>query len=105
MTRKEYVENFKNVLGYSEDYLPKHSCRKIAKDLIDEIRLQMPTDTMAREREGDAVMALVLYGNESAMKAGIRLGNMLMKHNYDDRSLLDAMTNAAKALLTIKKKA
>lgn len=103
MTREEYIQTFKNAFGYQDDYFPKDSCLKVVKELIDELRLQMPTDTAAREVEGDAVMLLVKYGDDNAVKIGTRLGNMLMKHNYDDKSLLSAMADAAKALMSVKK--
>ena len=56
----KYVEDFKDYFGYEDDYIPKKSYSKEMDSLAAECALRMPTDTAAREIEGDAVMLLVL---------------------------------------------
>lgn len=98
MNAKKYIEDFKNYFGYPKDYFPKYSYRTIAGRLDDELKLKMPTDTTARETEGDAVMLLVSSGDKDAIKAGLQLGNIMLKEISDNEILLPAMEVAVKHL-------
>lgn len=99
MTKYElYIKNFKNHFGYRANYFPNVSYREAAEALDDELKLKMPSDTAAIEREVDAVMLLVLSNDVEAQKVGMRLGNLMMKDNQDDYVLLCAMEDAANKL-------
>jgi len=64
--------------------------------------LQQPTDTEAREIEGDVVMLLVTSGNEDAIKAGKALGDCMMKKTeHDNETLLKKMRDAYLAVATL----
>ena len=79
--------------------MPKKSYSKEMDSLAAECALRMPTDTAAREIEGDAVMMLVLSGEEDAVKAGKKLGDCMMKKGkHDEETLLKRMSDAYKAL-------
>lgn len=79
--------------------MPKKSYSKEMDSLAAECALRMPTDTAAREIEGDAVMLLVLSGEEDAVKAGKKLGDCMMKKGkHDEETLLKRMSDAYKAL-------
>ena len=79
--------------------MPKKSYGKEMDSLAAECALRMPTDTAAREIEGDAVMLLVLSGEEDAVKAGKKLGDCMMKKGkHDEETLLKRMSDAYKAL-------
>lgn len=95
----QYVKDFKDFFGYKDDYMPKKSYSKEMDSLAAECALRMPTDTEAREIEGDAVMLLVLSGEEEAVKAGKKLGDCMMKKGkHDEETLLKRMSDAYKAL-------
>lgn len=102
-TQEEYIKNFKNYFGYDPNYFPKRSFGKIADHLYDELKIKMPTDTAAREVEGDAVMLLVSSGDPDAEAAGKRLGNIMMRVHIDDDVLLSAMERAASKLEELEK--
>lgn len=95
----QYVKDFKDFFGYKDDYMPKKSYSKEMDSLAAECALRMPTDTAAREIEGDAVMLLVLSGEEDAVKAGKKLGDCMMKKGkHDEETLLKRMSDAYIAL-------
>lgn len=95
----QYVDAFKEKLGYKDDYLPNKSYSKEMYSLAAECALRMPTDTAAKEIEGDAVMLLVLSGEEAAVKVGKKLGDCMMKKGkHDNETLLKRMSDAYKAL-------
>ena len=95
----KYVEEFKDYFGYVDGYMPKKSYGKEMDSLAAECALRMPTDTAAREIEGDAVMLLVLSGEEDAVKVGKKLGDCMMKKGkHDEETLLKRMSDAYKAL-------
>ena len=60
----KFVRDFKNYFGYRDEYFPKHGIADVEMSIARECALRMPTDTAAREIEGDAVMLLVLSGDE-----------------------------------------
>ena len=62
--------------------MPDKSYSKEMDSLAAECALRMPTDTAAREIEGDAVMLLVLSGEEDAVEAGKKLGDCMMKRLF-----------------------
>lgn len=96
---EQYVKDFKDFFGYKDDYMPEKSYHKKMDSLAAECALRMPTDTAAREIEGDAVMLLVLSGEEEAVKAGKKLGDCMMKKGkHDQETLLKRMSDAYKAL-------
>ena len=95
MIHNEYIEKFKKHFGYRDNYFPKDSYEKVANWLDDELRLKMPTDTAAREVEGDAVMLLVASKDPEAIEVGKWLGNIMMGKGIDDYVLLSAMEDAA----------
>ena len=98
MDAKKYIEDFKDYFGYRKDYFPNYSYRTVAGWLDDELKLKMPTDTAAREAEGDAVMLLVSSKDEDAIKAGLQLGDVMLKEISDNAILLPAIEVAAKHL-------
>ena len=77
MNTEEYIKEFKHFQGYRNDYYPKDSYETVANWLDDELKLQMPTDTAAREVEGDAVMLLVDSGEPEAIEIGKNLGDIM----------------------------
>ena len=90
-----YVEEFKDYFGYKDEYSPIASYGDAADSLAHECALEMPTDTAAREIEGDAVMLLVLSGKEKAIEAGKALGDCMMKKTkHDEKTLLKRMKEA-----------
>ena len=79
--------------------MPKCSYSKEMDRLAKECALRMPTDTAAREIEGDAVMLLVLSKEEDAVEAGKKLGDCMMdKGKHDEETLLKRMSDAYIAL-------
>ena len=79
--------------------MPTGTYEKEMDSLAAECALRMPTDTAAREIEGDAVMMLVLSGDDEAVKAGKKLGDCMMKKGKHGReTLLKRMSDAYKAL-------
>lgn len=101
----QYIDAFKEKLGYEDGYMPKKSYSKAMYSLAAECALRMPTDTAAREVEGDAVMLLVLSGEEDAVKAGKKLGDCMMeKGKHDEETLLKRMSDAYKALVELEAK-
>lgn len=99
MTRQEeYIKKFKEHFGYDEDFFPKESYLEAAHDLDDELKLKMPTDTLAREREGRAVILLVMSGDIEAEKVGKKLGDIMIDNPVDKTELLHAMEEAANKL-------
>lgn len=101
----QYVDAFKEKLGYVDGYMPKKDIDDAADSLARECALRMPTDTMAREIEGDAVILLVLSGDEEAVKAGKKLGDCMMnKGKHDEETLLKLMSDAYKAMNSLEAK-
>ena len=95
----KYVEEFKDYFGYADGYKPSRDYSHAYNSLAREIALQLPTDTEAREIEGDAVMLLVKSGDEEAVKAGKALGDcMMQKTKHDQKTLLKKMRIAFLAL-------
>jgi len=80
----KYVEEFKDYFGYVDGYKPSRDYSHAYNSLAREIALQLPTDTEAREIEGDAVMLLVKSGDEEAVKAGKALGDCMMQKTKHD---------------------
>lgn len=96
---QKYVREFKDYFGYQDEYLPTDTYEEKMDSLAAECALRMPTDTAAREIEGDAVMMLVLSGDDEAVKAGKKLGDCMMKKGkHDEETLLKRMSDAYKAL-------
>ena len=94
-----YIEEFKDYFGYMDDYEPDKDYSEVYDSLAREIALQMPTDTDAREIEGDAVMLLVKSGDEEGVSAGKALGDCMMhKTKHDEKTLLKKMRDAFLAL-------
>ena len=98
---KKYVETFKDKLGYKDDYFPKRSYADTEMWIARECALRMPNDTAAREIEGDAVMLLVMSGNDKAIKAGKALGNFMMKHAHRDGNIEDLLKLMSKAYISL----
>ena len=104
----EYVQKFKNKLGYVDGYMPTKSLEDVQAAIARECALRLPTDTEAREIQGDAVILLVLSGDDDAVKVGKQLGNELMKNGaHSDEKLILLMSDAYKAMnhLEAKQKA
>lgn len=102
---QQYVEDFKDYFGYKDGYHPRDSAKKVADWLAHECTLQMPTDTAAREVEGDAVILLVLSGDKDAIAAGKKLGDCMMRiTKHTDNLLLKHMREAYLKLLEIANK-
>ena len=98
----KFVRDFKNYFGYRDEYFPKHNIADVEMSIARECALRMPTDTAAREIEGDAVMLLVLSGDEESVKIGKKLGNCMMKNGkHDQETLLKLMSDAYKRLMHI----
>ena len=98
----KFVRDFKNYFGYRDEYFPKHGIADVEMSIARECALRMPTDTAAREIEGDAVMLLVLSGDEESVKIGKKLGNCMMKNGkHDQETLLKLMSDAYKRLMHI----
>ena len=99
----KFVLDFKEHQGYVDGYFPKRSIDDVEVSIARECALRQPTDTAAREIEGDAVMLLVLSGDEEAVKIGKKLGNCMMKKNgkHDRETLLKLMSDAYKSLMHI----
>lgn len=96
---EKYVREFKDYFGYQDEYMPTSTYGDKMDSLAAECALRMPTDTAAREIEGDAVMMLVLSGDDEAVKAGKKLGDCMMKKGkHDEETLLKRMSDAYKAL-------
>jgi len=92
---EETAENvaFLKKMGFEPDQYPETTFRKSCEDMAHEFILEMPTDTMAMGRMRRAVYLLVLSGSKVAVKAGKRLGNLILKGG-SDKDLLDAMREA-----------
>ena len=99
----KFVIDFKKHLGYVDGYFPKHDIADVEMSIARECALRMPTDTAAREVEGDAVILLVLSGDEESVKIGKKLGNCMMKKSekHDQETLLKLMSDAYKRLTHI----
>ena len=96
---EKYVREFKDYFGYQDEYMPTATYEEKMDSIARECALRMPTDTEARETEGDAVMMLVLSGDDEAVKAGKKLGDCMMKKGkHDEETLLKRMSDAYKAL-------
>lgn len=101
--RVQYVNDFKDYFGYMDEYSPKDSVKEVANWIAHECTLQMPTDTAAREVEGDAVMLLMLKGNDKQAEAGKKLGDCMMhKTKHDDKTLLKHMRQAYLELIGLE---
>jgi len=66
----QYINAFKEKLGYRDDYMPTKSLEDVQMSIARECALRLPTDTEAREIQGDAVILLVLSGDDDAVKVG-----------------------------------
>jgi hypothetical protein len=92
---QEYIKEFKDYFGYEDSYFPERDYSHSYDALAHELALQQPTDTEAREIEGDAVMLLVTSGSEDAVKAGKALGDCMMKKTkHDTETLMKKMRDA-----------
>lgn len=100
----EYVRKFKKHFGYRDNYYTKEKANEVEVQLARECALRQPTDTAAREVEGDAVMLLVLSGDEEAIKAGKALGDFMMSNKKDEKKLLDFMCKAYVQLMCVSDK-
>lgn len=85
---QEYITEFKNKLGGKQDYFPTASFLKVSGWLETEWQLRMPFDTAARDKEYDAVLLLMLSGDEEAIDIGKRLGGIMLCHERDDEHRL-----------------
>lgn len=102
---QEYIEEFKDYFGYKDGYEPDVNYSEIMDSLAHEIALEMPTDTAAREIEGDAVMLLVMSGKDEAMKVGKALGDYMMKNEKNsDKKLIKLMRDAYMQFLHLPSK-
>jgi len=98
----KFVRDFKDYFGYKDEYFPKYTIADVEMSIARECALRQPTDTAAREIEGDAVMLLVLSGDEESVKIGKKLGNCMMKRGkHDQETLLKLMSDAYKRLMHI----
>lgn len=98
----KFVRDFKNYFSYRDGYFPKRSIADVEMSIARECALRQPTDTAAREIEGDAVMLLVLSGDEESVKIGKELGNCMMKNGkHDQETLLKLMSDAYTRLMHI----
>lgn len=95
----QYINKFKEKLGYRDGYMPTKSLEDVQMSIARECALRLPTDTEAREIQGDAVILLVLSGDDDAVKVGKQLGNELMKNAaHSDEKLILLMSDAYKAI-------
>lgn len=94
----KYLNEFREELGYKDDYYPEGPLKDIMNSLASEVCLEMPTDTAARECEGDAVMWLIKSGRRDAIKAAHKLGDMIMA-NKGGKEIIKAMREAWLQLL------
>lgn len=98
----KFVIDFKEHQGYVDGYFPKHSIADVEMSIAKECAFRQPTDTAVGEIEGDAVMLLVLSGDEESVKIGKKLGNCMMKNGkHDQETLLKLMSDAYKRLMHI----
>ena len=100
----EYVAEFRKHFGYRDDYWPKKDYAKARDAIADESAMRQPYDTAARDKEGDAVMLLVASGDPEGVEAGKKLGDCMMKNEDDEETLLERMSEAYKALLSLAAK-
>lgn len=95
----QYINAFKEKLGYRDGYMPTKSLEDVQMSIARECALRLPTDTEAREIQGDAVILLVLSGDDDAVKVGKQLGNEMMKNvAHSDEKLILLMSDAYKAM-------
>jgi len=95
--KDEFLVEFKNNLGYRDEYFPTKSYSKCADSVAREYTLEMPTDTAAREIECDAVMLLIKSGLKDSIKVAHELGEIVMgnrKGGPRHKKLLKAMQKA-----------
>ena len=98
----EYIAEFRKHFGYRDDYWPKKDYAKVRDGIADECAMRAPYDTAARDKEGDAVMLLVLSGDPEGVEAGKNLGDCMMKKGkHDQETLLKRMSEAYIALLPL----
>lgn len=95
---EEYVKYFKKHFGYEKDFFPTEGYREVANLLDNEIKLNLPIDTAAMEKEGKAVMLLVLSNDKEAVSVGMQLGNIMMQKPINVHELLLTMKDASRLL-------
>lgn len=100
-----YINKFKDKLGYRDDYMPTKSLEDVQMSIARECALRLPTDTEAREIQCDAVILLILSGDEDAINVGKQLGDELMKNDaHSNEKLILLMSDAYKAMSHLETK-
>ena len=101
----KYINAFKEKLGYRDGYMPTKSLEDVQMSIARECALRLSTDTAAREIQGDAVILLVLSGDDEAVNVGKQLGNEMMKNEANaDEKLILLMSDAYKAMNSLEAK-
>ncbi len=101
----DYLIHFRHTLGYKPDFFPKCDYQKCIEELQSELSLKMPTDTMAREREGHAVFLLVSSKDPEAIHIGKILGDTLMgEYQASKKELLMLIEQAQRQLIRLNQR-
>jgi len=97
-----YIREFKDKMGYRDGYDPSITYEEICDRLAREYTLESPTDTEAREVEGDAVMMLLRGAKtDRDRKTAYELGDILMGEKNGGHRNKDLLKKIREAFLAM----